>query len=287
MHAPQMPCGRRWPECARQATVEHVEAAAAVATGHAAVQDDWTRASSAVATASGHAAGSEVQFVDERVVVGGAGVAARLVPPRRPCSVGWRGATVLCTRALRDAEWARLTAEYRETHASSCSPSGWRSAAAIDAMEPLFAGDEWPSLAHKKVTLQRAREHALLSEFSAEELAQQRRFVFVDLGSRAFGSSTQDFLRNYPHASRFDVHAFDMVRVRVRVRANPNPNPNPDPNPNPNPDPTPNPNPDPDPNPNLNPNLKQDAAYVAQWQRSAERSKNRRRANPNTNPNPN
>ena len=40
-------------------------------------------------------------------------------------------------------------------------------------MEPLFTGDEWPSLAHKKGTLQRAREHALLSEFSAEELAQQ------------------------------------------------------------------------------------------------------------------
>ena len=138
---------------------------------------------------------------------------------------------MLCTRALRDAEWARLTAEYRETHASSCSASGWRSAAAIDAMEPLFTGEEWPSLAHKKATLQRAREHALLSEFSAEELAQQRRFVFVDLGSRAFGSSTHDFLRSYPHSSRFDVHAFDM-----------------------------------------------DAAYVEQWQRSANRSKNRRRA---------
>ena len=78
---------------------------------------------------------------------------------------------MLCTRALRDAEWARLTAEYRETHASSCSPSGWRSAAAIDAMEPLFTGEEWPSLAHKKATLQRAREHALLSEFSAEDRA--------------------------------------------------------------------------------------------------------------------
>ena len=135
--------------------------------------DEWTRASSAVATGSGHAAGSEGQFVDERMAAGGAGVAAHSVPPRRPCSVGWRGATVLCTRALRDAEWARLTAEYRETHASSCSPSGWRSAAAIDAMEPLFTGEEWPSLAHKKATLQRAREHALLSEFSAEELAQQ------------------------------------------------------------------------------------------------------------------
>ena len=146
-------------------------------------------------------------------------------------------------------------------------------------MEPLFTGEEWPSLAHKKATLQRAREHALLSEFSAEELAQQpnpnpnpnpkpnlhprphphlntkpsptptptptpnpnpnpnqelaqqRRFVFVDLGSRAFGSSTHDFLRSYPHSSRFDVHAFDM-----------------------------------------------DAAYVEQWQRSANRSKNRRRA---------
>ena len=51
------------------------------------------------------------------------------------------------------------------------------------------------------------------------------------MGSRAFGSSTHDFLRSYPHSSRFDVHAFDM-----------------------------------------------DAAYVEQWQRSANRSKNRRRA---------
>ena len=99
MHAPQMSCGRRWPDCAHQATVEHVEAAAAVATEH-----------------SGHAAGSEVQFVDERVAGGGADVAAHSVPPRRPCSVGWRGATVLCTRALRDAEWARLTAAYRDSN---------------------------------------------------------------------------------------------------------------------------------------------------------------------------
>ena len=65
---------------------------------------------------SGHAAGSEVQFVDERVAGGGADVAAHSVPPRRPCSVGWRGATVLCTRALRDAEWARLTATYRDSN---------------------------------------------------------------------------------------------------------------------------------------------------------------------------
>ena len=35
----------------------------------------------------------------------------------------------------------------------------------------------------------------------------------VDLGSRAFGSSTHDFLRSYPHSSRFDVHAFDMACI--------------------------------------------------------------------------
>ena len=50
--------------------------------------------------------------------------------------------------------------------------------------------------------MQRAHEHYLLSELSPAELAQQRRFVFVDLGSRAFSSSTQDFLRHYPVSHR-------------------------------------------------------------------------------------
>jgi hypothetical protein len=170
--------------------------------------DGFTGTSSAAATSSGsgHSPGSEVRLVDEGKAAADEG-GARSVPPRRPCSVGWRGATVLCTRALRDAEWARLTAEYRDTHSSSCSASGGRSAAAIEAMEPIFTGDEWTSIAQKKATLERARKHALLSELSSSELAQQRRFVFVDLGSRAFSSSTQDFLRHYPHASRFEVHA--------------------------------------------------------------------------------
>ena len=50
--------------------------------------------------------------------------------------------------------------------------------------------------------MQRAHKHYLLSELSSAELAQQRRFVFVDLGSRAFSSSTQDFLRHYPVSHR-------------------------------------------------------------------------------------
>ena len=115
-----------------QATVEHVASSAAVATGLAMLPDGFTGTSSG----SGHSPGSEVRPVDEGKTAADEG-GARSVPPRRPCSVGWRGATVLCTRALRDAEWARLTAEYRDTQASSCGASGARSAAAIEAVEPL------------------------------------------------------------------------------------------------------------------------------------------------------
>ena len=86
-------------------------------------------------------------------------------------------------------------------------------------MEPLFVGEEWPSLAQKKATLQRARKHALLSELSPAELGQQGRFVFVDLGSRAFKSSTDDFLSHYPLASRFEIHAFGAPAADCTARA--------------------------------------------------------------------
>ena len=86
-------------------------------------------------------------------------------------------------------------------------------------MEPLFVGEEWPSLAQKKATLQRARKHALLSELSPAELGQQGRFVFVDLGSRAFKSSTEDFLSHYPLASRFEIHAFGAPAADCTARA--------------------------------------------------------------------
>ena len=81
-----------------QATVEHVASSAAEATGHAMLPDGFTGTSSAAATSSGsgHSPGSEVRLVDEGKAAANEG-GARSVPPRRPCSVGWRGATVRCT----------------------------------------------------------------------------------------------------------------------------------------------------------------------------------------------
>ena len=57
------------------------------------------------ATASGHttSGGTGVGSEGDTGDVDEGEDRARPVPPPRPCSVGWRGATVLCTRALRDA----------------------------------------------------------------------------------------------------------------------------------------------------------------------------------------
>ena len=77
-------------------------------------------------------------------------------------------------------------------------------------MEPVFDGDEWPTMAAKKKALGKARQHYLLKLLTPAERARVRRFVFVDIGARSFSSSTTDFLESYPDARRFDVHAFEM-----------------------------------------------------------------------------
>ena len=74
-------------------------------------------------------------------------------------------------------------------------------------MEPVFDGDEWPTMAAKKKALGKARQHYLLKLLTPAERARVRRFVFVDIGARSFSSSTTDFLESYPDARRFDVHA--------------------------------------------------------------------------------
>ena len=77
-----------------QATVEHLASSAAVSPGQ---PDGLTGSASSAASGSDHhPTGSEVQLVGEGKA-GGVEGKARSVPQRRPCSVGWRGATVLCT----------------------------------------------------------------------------------------------------------------------------------------------------------------------------------------------
>ena len=77
-----------------QATVEHLASSAAVSPGQ---PDGLTGTASSAASGSDHQpTGSEVQLVGEGKA-GGVEGKARSVPQRRPCSVGWRGATVLCT----------------------------------------------------------------------------------------------------------------------------------------------------------------------------------------------
>mmetsp|Transcript_34841 Transcript_34841/g.57629 ORF Transcript_34841/g.57629 Transcript_34841/m.57629 type:complete len:280 (+) Transcript_34841:2-841(+) len=92
----------------------------------------------------------------------------------------------------------------------SCLASGWRSLAAVASMEPLFEGDEWASLRKKRNLLRRSRKHLLLAKLTDAEKQAIRRYIFVDLGSRSFSSSTEDFLNTYPESRRFHVHAFEM-----------------------------------------------------------------------------
>lgn len=132
-----------------------------------------------------------------------AAVVALLVLGTSSCP--FRGASIPCARAERDAAFARAQEHFFARHPDGlCTARGTRSRASISALEPLFTGEEWPTLRFKSQWMAKGMTRPLWTRLSAEERAQAARRVFIDVGARKFASSTAEFLGKYPDASSFD-----------------------------------------------------------------------------------
>jgi len=77
-----------------------------------------------------------------------------------------------------------------------------------DELEPLYLGEEWPSLAFKRAHLSKVK---LLAAVAADCVRKNiSRRIYVDMGARTYGSSVKWFRSHYPDGEKFEVHAFDI-----------------------------------------------------------------------------
>lgn len=126
-----------------------------------------------------------------------------LVPIRMKCS--WKGAVnMMCDRPARLKRLELL----RASLSGRCKPRACSHPGVREQLEPLYFGEEWPSLEFKRKYLANATLLANAAPVCAG--LSRNSGYYVDLGARTYDSSVKWFREHYPGGQHFHVHAFDI-----------------------------------------------------------------------------